>query len=384
MVSCTVSLPNSPVFSPSRATLFSKTAVSSSPEKTLLSPSAATSPLPSSPSSSPFRLRLQKPPVGLNRSFADCYGSALSSSPPTLLKRKRPARLDIPIASLGIAGGGLATPRTVIVERREEDEEEGDGYSVYCKRGKREVMEDRFSAAVDLQGDPKQAIFGVFDGHGGAKAAEFAAENLHRNILHEIERSDKEEIEDAIKFGFLNTDSDFLKEDLRGGTCCVTALLRHGNIMVSNAGDCRAVVSRGGVAEALTSDHRPSREDEKTRIEDLGGYVDCCHGIWRIQGTLAVSRGIGDRHLKQWITAAPETKTLRIEPDLEFLILASDGLWDKVTNQEAVDIARPLCAGDENPELLSACKKLATLAASRGSYDDISVMVIRLERFQDD
>lgn len=257
-----------------------------------------------------------------------------------------------------------------------------DGYSVYCKRGRREVMEDRYSAVVNLQGDPKQAFFGIFDGHGGTKAAEFAAENLDKNILDEVERRDELEIEEAVKCGYLNTDSEFLKEDLRSGSCCVTALIRKGNLVVSNAGDCRAVMSRGGIAEALTSDHRPSREDEKERIEASGGYVDCCHGIWRIQGSLAVSRGIGDRHLKQWVTAEPETKILRIEPDLEFLILASDGLWDKVSNQEAVDIARPLCIGGiQKPELLLACRKLAALSISRGSTDDVSVMLIQLGRF---
>lgn len=62
--------------------------------------------------------------------------------------------------------------------------------------------------------------------------------------------------------------------------------------------------------------------------------MDCCRGVWRIQGSLAVSRGIGDRHLKQWITAEPETKILKIEPDFEFLILASDGLWDKVIHSK--------------------------------------------------
>lgn len=57
--------------------------------------------------------------------------------------------------------------------------------------------------------------------------------------------------------------------------------------------------------------------------------MDRFHGVWRV-GSLAVSRGIGDRHLKQWVTAEPETKILPMESDLEFLILASDGLWDKV------------------------------------------------------
>lgn len=60
--------------------------------------------------------------------------------------------------------------------------------------------------------------------------------------------------------------------------------------------------------------------------------MDCCNGVWRIQGSLAVSRGIGDRHLKRWIIAEPEIKVLRLKPEFDILILASDGLWDKVTN----------------------------------------------------
>lgn len=194
-------------------------------------------------------------------------------------------------------------------------------------------------------------------------------------------KRDDADVEEAVKRGYLNTDSDFLKEDLHGGSCCVTALIRNGNLVVSNAGDCRAVISRGGVAEALTTDHRPSREDERERIETLGGYVDLCRGVWRIQGSLAVSRSIGDRHLKQWVTAEPETKVIKIEPEHDLLILASDGLWDKVSNQEAVDLARPLCVGNNKPQSLLACKKLVDLACSRGSMDDTSVMLIKLEHY---
>lgn len=60
--------------------------------------------------------------------------------------------------------------------------------------------------------------------------------------------------------------------------------------------------------------------------------MDNFTGIWRVQGTLAVSRGIGDLHLKEWISAEPEVQRLPITPDCEFLILASDGLWDAVSD----------------------------------------------------
>ncbi|KAH6798050.1 Protein phosphatase 2C family protein [Perilla frutescens var. hirtella] len=243
-------------------------------------------------------------------------------------------------------------------------------------------MEDRYSTVLGFQGDQKQAFFGVFDGHGGTSAAEFAAENLDKNIINELKTTaDDDKIELAIKSGYLATDSEFLKKDVRGGTCCVTALIKKGNLVVSNAGDCRAVLSRGGVAEALSSDHRPGREDERERIEKLGGFVENRNGVWRVLGSLAISRSIGDRYLKQWITAEPETKVIRIEHEHEFLILASDGLWDKVSNQEAIDIARPLCVEFEKPQPLLACRKLVDLSVSRGSADDISVMMIHLGRF---
>lgn len=109
--------------------------------------------------------------------------------------------------------------------------------------------------------------------------------------------------------------------------------------------------------------------------------MDLCHGVWRIQGSLAVSRGIGDKHLKQWVTAEPESKIISLKSEHEFLILASDGLWDKVSNQEAVDIARPLCVETEKPAPLFACRKLVDLSVSRGSCDDISVMLIQLLRY---
>ncbi|XP_028067524.1 putative protein phosphatase 2C 53 isoform X2 [Camellia sinensis] len=306
--------------------------------------SSSPSSTPSNSSSSPACL-LSPLTLPLHSPLNDGLLRFSSSTSPTLLNRKRPARINIPTPSLSF-------PTAVVDGSFNEVEFQGDGYFVYCKRGKRAAMEDRYSALVNLLGDSKQAFFGVFDGHGGGKAAEFVANNLDRNIMKEV------------------MNAKFLKEDLSGGTCSVTAMIRNGNLVVSNAGDCRAVLSRGGVAEVLTDDHRPSRKDERDRIE-----------IWRIQGSLAVSRAFADRHLKQWVVAEPETTLLRITPECEFLILASDGLWDKVSIQEAVDVVRPSSIGVDKSESISACKRLVDLSVTRGSIDDISVMVILLAHF---
>ncbi|XP_065871049.1 probable protein phosphatase 2C 30 [Euphorbia lathyris] len=362
-----ICVPNSPIFSSPRIPSIFCKPISSPSVHGPQSPSSFSS-SSSSPSSSP------KSPLSIV-----VNEKRLKVNSGTLLKRKRPARIDIPVMA-GVCGLGLETPRGE-EERVEVLEVEENEYSVYCKRGRRRFMEDRYSASVDVRGGSKQAFFGVFDGHGGAKAAEYAAKNLEKNIMAEIIHRSEEGIEKAIKNGYLTTDGEFLKQGVTGGACCATALMHKGNLVVSNAGDCRIVMSRAGVAEALTSDHCPSRKDEKDRIEALGGYVDCCNGVWRIQGSLAVSRGIGDRNLKQWVIAEPETKILKINSDCEFLIMASDGLWDKVSNQEAVDVVRSLYIDVDKPEPLMACKKLTELSLRRGCLDDTSVMIIQLGHF---
>nr|WNA21413.1 protein phosphatase 2C [Hemerocallis fulva] len=375
-MSCSVAMASSPVFSPSRLPLTCKTATSPSPSETLTlipnspSPSSSTSPVKSPFKSSRFKTSLFK-----------SLSSPTKAAEANGLKRKRPAmRIDIPALVEDALRFEMEKMRSD--GRREVEEGSDERWGVCCKRGrKRFEMEDRFRVDLDLRGDPQLAFFGIFDGHGGNKAAEFASENMGKNILDEVMCEGINNVEDAIMNGYLKTDSEFLKEGVGSGACCVTAFVKKGDLIVSNAGDCRAVLSVSGAAEALTSDHHPSREDERERIENLGGYVDFCRGLWRLQGCLAVSRGIGDSHLKEWVIPHPETRTLKIKPEFEFLILASDGLWDKVSNQEAVDLARPFCINSHNPSPLSACKKLADLSFNRGSNDDISVMIIQLRHF---
>lgn len=198
----------------------------------------------------------------------------------TVLKRKRPPMLDLTAAPA--VASWCSTTRETTEKGVDVVEAEEDGYySVYCKRGRRGPMEDRYVAAVDQDDDGahKNAFFGVFDGHGGSKAAEFTAMNLGNNIKAAMAavRSGEEgcSMERAIREGYIKTDEDFLKEGSRGGACCVTALISKGELAVSNAGDCRAVMSRGGTAEALTSDHNPSQANELKRIEALVSFYLC-------------------------------------------------------------------------------------------------------------
>ncbi|KAJ8645783.1 hypothetical protein MRB53_007531 [Persea americana] len=258
-----------------------------------------------------------------------------SPSPSYPLKRKRTLNIQIPLAPQQ-----PQTPKLSCCDGKFEKkvfEFSTSGCSVFCKKGRKKVMEDAHKIVSHLNVGVKKGFFGVYDGHGGHKAAEFVADNLHTNIFGMLEKCGIDMgKEEAVRTGYLKTDEEFLKQGLSSGTCCVTALIEEGNIVVSNLGDCRAVLCRGGMAEALTTDHKAECEDEQKRIEEKGGYVDIHHGVWRIQGTLAVSRSIGDVQLKEWVLAEPDTKILPLTSDMDFLILASDGLWDKVSNQEAI------------------------------------------------
>ena len=137
------------------------------------------------------------------------------------------------------------------------------------------------------------------------------------------------------------------------GTTAIVATVHDGKVTVANAGDSRCIlVRRGGTALALSDDHKPSREDEVTRIRDLGGKV-IYWGRWRVQGVLAVSRAIGDVNLQPYITAVPEVMHHDIGANDLFLVLATDGLWDVMSNDDVAvfvtknrefkDVARSLC-----------------------------------------
>lgn len=242
-------------------------------------------------------------------------------------------------------------------------------------QGKRATMEDRYTIQRNVAG--KFDFFGVYDGHGGDRAAEFVANNLHLNIA----ASTEDDYEDTIKDGVATTEKKLLAKaqanDWIDGTCAIFALLENNNLYVANIGDSRAVLSRNKQALALSEDQKPDRDDEKDRIEAAGGKIKKW-GVWRTPDSLAVSRALGDYQHKQnnYVIATPEITTTRLQSDDEFLILACDGVWDVMTNQEAVNIVAQSLAQGSNPT--KAAKTLTQTAYDTGSTDNISALVVIL------
>lgn len=240
-------------------------------------------------------------------------------------------------------------------------------------RGRRPTMEDAHTMVIM----DNYAWYGLYDGHGGRKVADFAAENLHKNVISALQGIN--DVRAALRKGFeeLNAQLDSVTFDVRRqGSTAVVALVRDGTLAVANLGDSRAVVSHAGKAIALTEDHKPDRADEKARIEKLGGKV-IEYGVPRVQGVLAVSRALGDKALHPYVSFEPEIRQKKLDHDDEFLIIACDGVWDVVTNQEAVDIVKQVLS-DCTIDLNKAADALRDEAFNRGSGDNISVIIVRL------
>ncbi|KAG7656394.1 PPM-type phosphatase domain [Arabidopsis suecica] len=234
-------------------------------------------------------------------------------------------------------------------------------------------MEDyHVSKFVKIDGN-ELGLFAIYDGHLGERVPAYLQKHLFSNILKEEQfRYDPQR---SIIAAYEKTDQAILSHssDLgRGGSTAVTAILMNGRrLWVANVGDSRAVLSQGGQAIQMTIDHEP--HTERLSIEGKGGFVSNMPGdVPRVNGQLAVSRAFGDKSLKTHLRSDPDVKDSSIDDHTDVLVLASDGLWKVMANQEAIDIARRI----KDP--LKAAKELTTEALRRDSKDDISCIVVRL------
>ncbi|KAM1155073.1 hypothetical protein EV1_025779 [Malus domestica] len=225
------------------------------------------------------------------------------------------------------------------------------------------------------------SFYGVFDGHGGKDAAHFVRDNLPRVIVEDADFP--LELEKVITRSFMETDAAFAKtcslEALASGTTALTAMIFGRSLLVANAGDCRAVLSRCGVAIEMSRDHRPCCTKERTRIESLGGYID--DGF--LNGELGVTRALGNWHLEGMkdvgerggpLSAEPELKLMTLSKDDEFLIIGSDGIWDVFTSRNAVDFARRRL--QEHNDVKLCCKQIVEEAIKRGATDNLTLVMV--------
>lgn len=273
---------------------------------------------------------------------------------------------------------------------------------------------------------PLATFFSVFDGHGGTHAAQFASKHLLPDVVRLI--GSKVSFESALRRAFLATDRalitpkattqtsvdddddienapeketgheltqlkssqpDIVEETQRtSGTTATVVAVTSTEIFVAHVGDTRAVLARSvrisdsqsqQEHERLCDDHRADRPDEAMRIERAGGLVMDVRGIARVNGTLAVSRSLGDAHMTGLVTADPDVTVRQLTGDETFIVVASDGLWDVVSDADGVAVVHAVRADAPKKWLEDAAKALVELAWERGSHDDICAMIIDVQ-----
>ena len=279
-------------------------------------------------------------------------------------------------------------------------------------QGWRKRMED--SHISDLDTSKGTHIFGVFDGHGGREVAIWIkkhftkelqglktfqqgnlkaalTENFLRMDLIMVEPANKLELkaeakkskEDDEKINRMqeksekNKQMDLFKQMMdpkgqedcdismfTGCTACVVAVDEVNNTIVcANAGDSRAIICKKGVATPMSIDHKPDMDSEKNRIYKADGWVS----EGRVKGNLNLSRSLGDLEYKQnkklpqeeqMITAFPEVISEKLGPEVDFIVVACDGVWDCKTNQEVGDFVYKRLKSNPNVKLSKIVEEL--------------------------
>ncbi|MBD3231796.1 hypothetical protein GF322_03990 [Candidatus Dependentiae bacterium] len=213
--------------------------------------------------------------------------------------------------------------------------------------GNRSNMEDQYQIIENWNGE-KITYLGVFDGHGGRHIAKYLKKYLHETILNIYKQNN--DLIKAIKVGFNKINQAIQKlprYKIGSGSCAIVAFILNDKIIIANCGDSRAVLYKNDPIVQLSNDHKPDSPTERERINKAGGkiserfFYESCN-VWvpaRLEN-FSVSRAFeyfNRDNIVQGLIYEPEITTYDLQGDEEFLILASDGIWDVLSNEETVN-----------------------------------------------
>ena len=257
-------------------------------------------------------------------------------------------------------------------------------YFVKMLQNNRETMEDFHLIEENfVQG---QSIFALFDGHGGIEVAKKLKDEMASKFL-KITKNGKslDSVEIDIKSLFQNFDEEIIKiyqvntefESTNfkcpGSTCTFLYLIKDFStkevyLYSANIGDTRGVILSNSCANRITYEHKPSDEAENKRVKSNGGVIFS----GKIFGQFALTRAFGNIPLKKWVIADPFIKKTIVNENDRFAVIASDGIWDVISDDECFEISI------KHSSSKSLCEELVNTALSRWSKDNISCIAIRL------
>jgi len=267
------------------------------------------------------------------------------------------------------------------------------------EKGRRLNMEDTHVCIDDIREEypdvfnrshlgNKISYYGVYDGHGGKEAADYTQKYLHENIMSDPSFVEGD-VASAMRNGFFKTDKDILETSIQegwvSGTTVVVSLVTPHHIYLANSGDSEAVLGKrmgNGQYEAIliSMKHKPTDANEKERIKKAGGHVV----FGRVMGSLAVARSLGDRNFKwpynraegDFVSPDPFINKIDYIPEYDFLIISCDGLWDKLSYEQAVDFVG--AAKKSGKDALDTAQLLVKDALDKGTLDNVTAIVIYL------
>uniref|UniRef100_A0A8C3GC07 Protein phosphatase 1B n=1 Tax=Cyclopterus lumpus TaxID=8103 RepID=A0A8C3GC07_CYCLU len=276
---------------------------------------------------------------------------------------------------------------------------EGNGlrYGLSSMQGWRVEMEDAHTAVLGLPGPGMTdwSFFAVYDGHAGSRVANYCSKHLLEHII-DSSASDSptlippsvETVKSGIRTGFLKIDehmrsfSDLRNGMDRSGSTAVGILLSPDLFFFINCGDSRAVLYRNSHVCFSTLDHKPCNPRERERIQNAGGSVM----IQRVNGSLAVSRALGDFDYKCVDGKGPTEQLVSPEPEVfemvrapeqdQFVILACDGIWDVMSNEELCEFVKSRL--EVSDDLERVCNEVVDTCLHKGSRDNMSVVLVCL------
>lgn len=281
--------------------------------------------------------------------------------------------------------------RLYSMEKEKSDEIElsiscGVAESIGGPRARYDHMEDTHIIQMPLSKDePNTALFGIFDGHGGSAVSEFIRDNIV-GAINNVDGDDLQKLCTGLKNVNNKIENEIPQAD-KMGSCAIMALVRGSNLHVANVGDSRAIISRNKKTEALSIDQNVGRDDEHDRISKLKvGGKPIRMKDERLRGPqnrgIGVSRALGDFIYKPYgIIDDAEVKETTFDENDDFLILASDGIFEReFTNEQAVAVVtKALEANNNNPQL--AAQALIEKAKNNGSMDNLTAIVILPKNF---
>jgi protein phosphatase 2C family protein 2/3 len=252
---------------------------------------------------------------------------------------------------------------------------------------------------------PLCSYFGVYDGHMGKECCNFLRDNLHNFIIQDD--SFPSDPAHALIQGFSKAEEEFLnysrESNTKSGSCAIVVLIVKKTCYLANLGDSRGLLSESKMQKItqISTDHVPHDEQEKKRVQLAGGEVvyskqpgNIKQFVSRIMpGGISVSRAFGDVDAKlprlggnpNVLIAVPEVRSFRIHSDADFLVVASDGIFERIENMEVVNIinqaALASSEGTASEKIARGVEKVLIEAMIRESTDNLTAVVIAFKRF---